>query len=167
MPTQSKTLKHGYKHYKVHVEQPVSQELYENICREFNIKLFDLILDGYEFDMGSNMGTLSVKRIDRSPSSLTVDWNETKKLKEELLSQGVELYDSSTGKGEKYHVYYTDKFYCRYLWTKSKCKVKNKTVYRFDASRGRKGNKEKLIHLLKTDDLAYLRFKKHNGLQIN
>jgi hypothetical protein len=78
MPTQSKTLKHGYKHYKVHVEQPVSQELYENICREFNIKLFDLILDGYEFDMGSNMGTLSVKRIDRSPSTLTVDWNETK-----------------------------------------------------------------------------------------
>jgi hypothetical protein len=84
-----------------------------------------------------------------------------------LLDQGVKLYDSSTGEGEKYHVYYTDKFYCRYLWTKSKCKVKNKTVYRFDASRGRKGNKEKLIHLLKTDDLAYLRFRKHNGLQIN
>jgi hypothetical protein len=101
MQTQSKTLKHSYKHYKSSVEHPVSQEVYENICKEFNIKIFDLILDGYEFDMGSNMGTLSVKRIDRSPSSLTVDWHETKKLKQELLDQGVKLYDSTTGEGEK------------------------------------------------------------------
>jgi hypothetical protein len=39
-------------------------------------------------------------------------------------------------------------------------------AYRFDATRGKKGNKEKLISLLKTDDIAYLRFKKHD-LQIN
>ena len=63
MPTQSKTLKHGYKHYKAHVEQPVNQELYEEICKEFNIKIFDLILDGYEFDMGSNMGLCQLKEL--------------------------------------------------------------------------------------------------------
>ena len=44
----------------------------------------------------------------------------------------------------------------------SKCKIKNKSVYRFDATRGVKGNKEKLINLLKEDDLAYLNFKKYN-----
>ncbi len=166
MLMQSKTLKDAYKHYKAQTEHPVSQELYEDICKEFNIKLFDLILTGYEFDMGSNMGTISIARIERSPTTLTVDWNETKKYKQELIEQGVKLYDSATGEGEKYHIYYTDKFYCKYHWTKSKCKVKNKMAYRFDATRGKKGNKEKLISLLKTDDIAYLRFKKHD-LQIN
>jgi hypothetical protein len=34
-------------------------------------------------------------------------------------------------------------------------------VYRFDATRGIKGNKEKLINLLKEDELAYLKFRKH------
>jgi hypothetical protein len=63
--------------------------------------------------------------------------------------------------GCKWHIYHTDEFYCKYYWRKGKCKVPNKSVYRFDATRGIKGNKEKLINLLKEDDLAYLKFKKH------
>ena len=42
-----------------------------------------------------------------------------------------------------------------------RAKIKNKTAYRFDATRGVKGNKEKLIALLQSDDMAYLRFKKY------
>jgi len=34
-------------------------------------------------------------------------------------------------------------------------------AYRFDPTRGLKGNKEKLTALLKNNDIAYLRFKKH------
>jgi hypothetical protein len=92
---------------------------------------------------------------------MTVDWLETNKYKKELQDEGVELFDSATGKGEKWHIYYTDKYYCKYHWTKHKAKVANKTAYRFDASRGLKGNKEKLTSLLKRDDIAYLRFKKY------
>jgi hypothetical protein len=166
MQKQSQTIKEAYSFYKTTTEHPVDRKLFEDICKEFNIKLFDLVLDGYEFDMGSNMGTISIRRIERYPGKLTVDWGETNKLKRELVDQGVKLYDSATGEGEKYQVYYTDKFYCKYHWTKSKCKVKNKTVYRFSPTRGKKGNKEKLVDLLHKDDLAYLRFKK-DGIQIN
>jgi len=166
MQKQSQTIKEAYSFYKTTTEHPVDRKLFEDICKEFNIKLFDLVLDGYEFDMGSNMGTISIRRIERYPGKLTVDWGETNKLKRELVDQGVKLYDSTTGEGEKYQVYYTDKFYCKYHWTKSKCKVKNKTVYRFSPTRGKKGNKEKLVTLLHTDELAYLRFKK-DGLQIS
>ena len=67
---------------------------------------------------------------------------------------------SSTGEGEKWQIYYTDKYYCKYHWAKSKSIVKNKSAYRFDATRGIKGNKEKLISLLKNNDIAYLRFKR-------
>ena len=83
------------------------------------------------------------------------------KYKKELLEDGQLLYNSETGKGVKWHIYHTDEFYCKYYWRKGKCKIPNKSVYRFDTTRGVKGNKEKLIHLLKEDDLAYLKFKKH------
>ena len=110
--------------------------------------------------MQNNLGTLSIKRADRDPRKLTIDWAETTKYKKELIEQGVKLYDSATGEGEKWHIYYTDRYYCKYHWCKYKAKVKNKSAYRFDPTRGKKGNKEKLIALLKTNDIAYLKFKK-------
>ena len=84
-----------------------------------------------------------------------------KKEYDEDIEDGQLLYNSETGKGVKWHIYHTDEFYCKYYWRKGKCKIPNKSVYRFDTTRGVKGNKEKLIHLLKEDDLAYLKFKKH------
>jgi hypothetical protein len=162
MQTKSHTLKAVYENYLKETEEPLDYNIFSDICSEFNLAMVDALLDGYEFNMQSNLGTLSVRRVERDPRKLTVDWAETAKYKKELLESGVELYDSTTGKGEKWHIYYTDKYYCKYHWTKSKAKVKNKTAYRFDATRGVKGNKEKLIALLKSDDIAYLRFKKYS-----
>ena len=82
-------------------------------------------------------------------------------LVEYLVEQGKKLYSADTDSGEKWHIYHTDRFYCKFYWRKGKCSVPNKSVYRFDATRGIKGNKEKLINLLKTDELAYLKFKKN------
>ena len=41
------------------------------------------------------------------------------------------------------------KFYCKFYWKKGKCRIPNKSVYRFVPTRGVKGNKEKLINMLK------------------
>ena len=76
--------------------------------------------------------------------------------------QNIDLYNKETDTGVKWHIYYTDKDYLRYFWGKGKCKVPNKSVYKFIPTRGLKGNKEKLSLLLKEDDLAYLKFKKSN-----
>ena len=140
----------------------ISKSLFTTICQEFNIFIVDYILAGKEFNMGSNLSTLSITRRDRDPRSPRIDWGESNKYKKELLAQDKQIYDSIDNTGIKWHIYHTDNFYCKYYWRKGKCKIKNKSVYRFDASRGIKGNKEKLIHLLKTDDLAYLNFKKQN-----
>lgn len=158
--TKSHTIKAIHKDYNESSETKIDINLFTDICSEFNIAIFDALLDGYEFNMQNNLGTLSVKRKMRDPRNLTIDWAETNKYKKELIEQGVKLFDSATGEGEKWHIYYTDKFYCKYHWAKIKSKVTNKSAYRFDPTRGKKGNKEKLIALLKTDDLAYLRFKK-------
>ena len=154
------TLKDIYIDYQKEYNN-IDKEIYINIIQEFNIMIMDYILEGKEFNMGNNLSTLSIIRRDRDPRSPRIDWGESNKYKKELLEEGQLLYNSETGKGVKWHIYHTDKFYCKYYWRKSKCKIKNKSVYRFDATRGIKGNKEKLITLLKKDELAYLKFRKH------
>jgi len=153
------TLQNIYEDY-VKEYSEIDKSLFKDICEEFNIMIMDYILDGKEFNMGNNLSTLSIIRRDRDPRSPRLDWGESNKYKKELLEEGQKLYDSETGEGIKWHIYHTDEFYCKYYWRKGKCKVKNKSVYRFDATRGVKGNKEKLINLLKTNELAYLTFKK-------
>lgn len=140
--------------------EEVDKSLFTDICHEFNMLILDYILDGKAFNMGNNLSSLSIIRRERDPRSPRIDWGESNKYKQELLEEDQDLYNNITGKGVKWHIYHTDSFYCKYYWRKGKCIVKNKSVYRFDATRGVKGNKEKLIKLLKTDDLAYLKFKK-------
>lgn len=138
----------------------VDKKVFRQICESFNMEAMNSILDGEIFNMGHNLSTLSVVRKERDPRNPKVDWGESNKYKQELVEQGEELYNVETAKGIKWHIYYTDSHYCKFYWRKGKCRIPNKSVYRFDATRGVKGNKEKLINLLKTDDLAYLKFKK-------
>ena len=138
----------------------IDKTLFKNICSEFNVMIMDYILEGKEFNMGHNLSAISIVRKDRDPRSPRVDWGESNKYKKELLDKKESLYNQESGFGTKWHIYHTDSFYCKYYWRKGKCSVPNKSVYRFDATRGVKGNKEKLISLLNEDDLAYLTFKK-------
>jgi|TARA_R100000084_G_C4647501_1_gene147638 hypothetical protein len=150
-----------YNSYKADKNQYVDKETFKNICNQFNIMIMDYILEGKEFNMGYNLSTLSIVRRERDPRTPRINWGESNKYKKELVEQGKKLYSADTDSGEKWHIYHTDGFYCKFYWRKGKCSVPNKSVYRFDATRGIKGNKEKLINLLKTDELAYLKFKKN------
>ena len=153
------TISDIYKDYKED-KGDIPKSLVVDICAEFNMGMIDYLLEGKEFNMGYNLSTLSIVRKDRDPRNPRVDWGESNKYKAELLAEGQELYNNETGEGVKWHIYYTDGEYLKYYWRKGKCKVKNKSVYRFDATRGVKGNKGKLIELMKEDDLAYLKFRK-------
>jgi hypothetical protein len=158
------TLKNIQKDYENNIKDPISPRLFKQLCEEFNMLVVEALLEGEEFSMGSNLSTLSIRRIARNPSAPTIDWWESNKYKAELLSEGKELYDKETGEGEKWFIYYTDPWYCKYHWLKSRCKIPNKTAYRFTPTRGLKGNKEKLTRLLKGDDIAYLKFKRHGNI---
>jgi hypothetical protein len=158
----SYNLKDIYVDYQNEYNDDINKTIFTDIVHQFNMMIMDYILEGKEFNMGNNLSTLSIVRRDRDPRSPRIDWGESNKYKKELLEEGQNLYNSETGEGIKWYIYHTDEFYCKYYWRKGKCKVPNKSVYRFDATRGIKGNKEKLISLLKQDDLAYLKFKKHN-----
>ena len=154
------TLKDIYKVYSKEVDSSIDNLTFRDICSEFNIGVMDYILEGKKVNMGFNLSTISITRHDRDPRNPRIDWGESNKYRKELLKEGKEIFNPDTEKGEQWFIYHTDPFYCKFYWNKGKCKIKNKSVYRFDATRGIKGNKEKLINLLKKDELAYLRFKK-------
>lgn len=158
------TIKDIHKNYLDSVEDPIETRLFKQLCEEFNMQVIDMVLEGKEFSMGSNLSTLSIRRIERNPSKPTIDWWESNKYKQELIAEGKQLYDAEAKTGEKWFVYYTDPWYCKYHWQKSRCKISNKSAYRFTPTRGIKGNKEKLTRLLKEDELAYLKFKKHGNI---
>ena len=149
-----------YKHYKEQGGE-LSYKTWAAICQDYNQRAMDeIILQGGVLNMGNNLSTLSIGRIPRNPANKQVDWKESYKLRDQLLEEGKKLYDKKTGEGHKWLVYFTNKFYCRFYWHKNKCKIPNKSVYQFKATRGKMGNKRKLKELLRGDELAYLRFRK-------
>lgn len=150
-----------YDFYKEELQGELDWTKFREICDEFNQMVMDeIILKGGEFNMGSHLSSLSILRIERNYKNKQVDWKASNEYKQELLDEGKELYDPETGEGHKWLIYYTDKWYCRFYWKKSKCKVPNQSVYKFKPTGGKKGNKTKLKQVLKSDDLAYTRFAK-------
>tara|TARA_R100000951_G_scaffold9319_1_gene8279 strand:+ start:1413 stop:1889 length:477 start_codon:yes stop_codon:yes gene_type:complete len=150
------TISHIYKDFADSDAAGISKNTFVSVCSDFNIMIIDRLLEGKEFNMGHNLSTLSIVRKLRDPRSPSIDWGESNKYKQELLDAGTPLFNKETGEGVKWHIYYTDGEYLKYYWRKGKCKVKNKTAYRFDATRGIKGNKGKLKQI---GELDYLNFR--------
>ena len=83
------TITQIYKSYKENTDTPLDKALFKEICEEFNISLIDTLLEGNVFQMKHNLASLSIRRIERNPSSPTIDWWESNKYKQELLAEGI------------------------------------------------------------------------------
>ncbi len=99
-----------YTDYCENVEQ-IDKTMFKDICFDFNEEVIDMLLDGGEFNMGSNLSTISIVKMDRDPRNRVIDWAESNKYKEELKMAGEMLYDANTGDGVRWHIYYTDEYY--------------------------------------------------------
>lgn len=134
--------------------------LYKNICQDFNIQIMDhIIKEAGRFDMGSYLSTLSIRRIKRNFKNPHVDWKASNEYRQELLDKGEKLYDHKTGEGTKWLIYHDEEWYCRFYWKKQHAKFKNKSVYKFVATRGKVGNKTKLINHLNENSLNYIKYE--------
>ena len=68
-----------YEYYIKNYEDNIEKSLFRKICEEFNIEIMELILSGKSFDMGNNLSSLSISRIERDPRSPRIDWGESNK----------------------------------------------------------------------------------------
>ena len=131
---------------------------WKELCEEFNNMVIDALLDGERVEMGSGLSYLQIIRDKNEFKKPSVDWKASYKLRQELLDEGKELFDSKTGKGEKWLVYFTNEYYFRYYWNKKYASCRNSRVYQFIPARGNTGAKTKLVKLLTTDELSHMRF---------
>lgn len=137
----------------------LSKSEFKNIVQDFNIHVMNAIIhEGGTLNMACGLSKLSILRLKRNFKNLAVDWYESNKLKAKLLEQGKKLFDKATGLGEEWLVYHTDLHYYRFYWSKKFVKIPNKFVYRFEPTRGFKGNKEKLKEHLSANELNYTKY---------
>lgn len=134
-----------YRFYKSKTSNPVNWKTFKQILLEFNDAVIEnIIMKGHRYNQGAYLSTLGVLKIERDPNTLAVNWKKSHKLKQQLLSEGKKLYNSETGEGHKWLVYYTDNYYYRIWWNKASCNIPNKSVYKFIPAGGATGLKTAL-----------------------
>lgn len=121
----------------------VTYTLYKYIISQFFKKAVKKILAGFTFYLGNNLGLIRIKKVPRSFENPTINWEETNKLK----AQGINK-----------HVFFTDDWWYRWYWDKSKVALKNKSVYKFHATKGETGNTKLLSRTIKNDEFAHTKY---------
>lgn len=121
---------------------------YSKMIRETN-EFFKqrIIEDGADLNMSANLSVIGVRQIPRNHERKIIDWGSTNKL------------ECNKKKYTKL-VYFTDDFYFRIYWNKSNSKVKNKTVYKFNPTSGKKGFKAQFKDHVREHELAATNYKK-------
>lgn len=149
------TLIDAYQEYLLH-GGTVDIETYMLIVEEFNCEVMDLVItQGVRFEMGSNLSGLSILRIPINNKKPPVDWKASNENKAKLIAEGRIPKNEHNPNGENWLIFITEvDHYMRFYWNKKACTIPGYSAYRFDATRGAKGNKTKLTQLLKTDPFA-------------
>lgn len=141
---QTYTVKEMYEYFKIaHPKEDISFTLFSEIVYRYNKLLLDQLLQGKQISLGSGLGKIKIKRVERKFNKPRIDWFETNKLKKQGINQ---------------HVYYTDDFWYRFSWFKG-IKLTNKTVYKFTPTKGCNGNGRKLAAALKNNEFLHQNFQ--------
>lgn len=156
-----------YKEYIKEYKSDISYKDFKNILSQFNKQVSNEIVKGYKFNMGFKIGTIEIRKIELFKP--LINWGETNKLKQQLINEGKALYDSATGEGNKYMVYYTEEFTYQWHWFKFEQKVEGENRKMFPLKgvifwsfKATKDNKRtKLAQAI--DDLSPIRYK--HGIQ--
>ena len=151
------TTKEIYEHYQERGGN-LPYHVFNRLITEFNYRVMSRILRGEEFQMGKELSKLSIIRIPRNYRKRAIDWGASNKLKKKFLEEGKTLYSKQNPDGEKWLIHRTDEWFTKFYWRKQDCELRNRSAYRLDITRGKRGNKTRLSNLLSNDPLAYLNF---------
>jgi hypothetical protein len=157
MLTSVTTRKEGYQLY-VKDGGILSYRDYQMICREFNDKVKEELLEGKRFNMGYSLGAIQIVKVYTNGSVKKINWKESLQYRKELLEQGIIIKSEENPDGHPWLVYFTEDFIFRIAWLKKESYVKNNTVYNFKATRGAKGFKNQMKDLI-SDKANHSRFQ--------
>jgi hypothetical protein len=145
--------------------------MYKEVIARFNKKVSHAVIFGQVLNLGSKLGHLLIKKINRNYNKPVVDWGQSKALKKQLLAEGKTLWSKDNPDGEKWMVFHSDSWYLRWAWAKKYlCKVKHQGVYKFvptsnksktagDNSLDKLGNKGKLALANKLNPMLHFSYE--------
>lgn len=161
-----KTLRDSYDYYcKLNGSKRTYSQYYK-ICVSLNQEFFEFIQEGKgnRIAFGNRLGQMQYFKFKKKAVNYKgriiypINWPETNK----LWKESPEL----TGKN---YVYYTRNWYIGVRWIKGPAKTTAKYIkfYKFRTSRTngstcKSGNKNKIVSLLKEDELYYLNFPEYD-----
>jgi len=117
----------------------IPYNLFQVIISRYNEAMVSLILKGSIYPMGNHLGNMLITRkervtyIDPSRGTVTrnINWHESKKYREYLISQGIIPYDKETAPdGEKWFVYHNEPYTFWFTWHPSPY-MANKRIAKF------------------------------------
>lgn len=161
----------NYDYNKI-VLKKIDKKKFNFIITNANDMIIEYILDGHVFKFGHHAGELYITRIERSPSSSTTtigkpNWKASKKLKDQLIQQGVQIRTKENPNGANWLVPKTDHFDYRIRWRKGKCRIKGKQKFHFfptkssTLSSGKKTFVTRLYERLENDPFAHIKYMKN------
>lgn len=125
--------------------------------RSFMNKYFqgakDAIIQGRVFNLGSALGIIYAKRIERNWANKQIDYYATSQVPKVLGSDG-KLRPERI-------VYHMEPWYCRIGWDKCK-RIPNESVYKFEIANGNssgKGFKREFITAMRADPLLPFKYR--------
>jgi len=107
-----------YKQVGKNVVEVISYPKFKEIIDTYFTRAKHYIIEGYEFNLGNDLGKVAGRRVERNLSNLQINYGATGKMPKD-----------ENGKPTKI-IYYTDPDWCRIGWKKT-LHVKNITQYAF------------------------------------
>jgi hypothetical protein len=158
-------------------EYIVDEELFRDIIGSFNDLVSDAIVyEGYSFKLGGGLGVLKIKKVlCDTRIKKRVNWGESNKKKQEILSRGgipfkvterdTEGKPVANNGGEHWIVYWNLTHDYLWHWSKNRNIVYNSAYYRFDptlynntSKGGTIGNVNKLAQLKQSNSPLLVNF---------
>lgn len=101
-------------------KKSLSERDFTKVMKAFLANMQEAIIEGKIITMGYHLGKLQVGRVARNFSKPMPNWGESFKYRDRLIAEGKPLYDSTTGEGNQWIIYFTDPYFYRYYWRKEK-----------------------------------------------
>ena len=115
--------------------------------------LDSMINEGANFSLHAKLGYFKIASKKNKPGTRVVNQFETRKLKKELIEQGIQIRTKDNPNGRNYLVYFLDSVYYRLKWFKNHAFLYDKRIknYMFKSVEGDNCISKKIYDKLKVD----------------
>lgn len=118
------------------LQNEIDYDTYCAIIKCHNKYVYKYVADGETFELYNGMGRIALKTEERNyKTNRRIDWKTSMEYRNKLLQEGKTPKGPEHPEGIEWYVYFTDPFFTRILWDRSKTRrIRNLKAYSFKPS---------------------------------